>query len=748
MKSFYESYHFFEFFYLICIIPTLQRTKQLRLTTCASAQAVASLTIYNTKHMMKFLIFISFFMTLLSAAAQSPIRLWDKRFAGDSTDNLNAIKRASNGSLFLAGKSNSKNSGEKSLTSKGGYDYWVVKTDSNGTKLWDATIGTTSNEDLYSVVPTADGGCLVGGFTNGGKTGDKNQASFGSSDFWIVKLNASGVKQWDSAYGGNSYEELHYIEPTTDKGYLLIGLSYSAKSGNKKSPNKGDADIWVVKIDSVGRMLWDSSYGGKGYDNCWEGHQTKDGGYMLAAWSKSPISGNKTKDTIGNSDLWLVKINANGVFQWDKVYGGTNLEEINTFMELKDGGFLFPTYSNSGKSGNKLSENKAYLDIWLIRTDANGNKLWEREIGGNSDERCFAIAQTIDNGYVMGGYSYSSTGDRSKFNYGGLDYWVIKIDSGGRPIWDEHLGGKKDDYMQDMVLTPGDNIVLAGYSKSGKEYDRTVDTLNGAYDYWIAKVKQPNFYITKHDTLMCPNDMDYVSYATTNTFADTNKIFLQLSDGYSNFTYLTNVGFKIGTKLKVDSVLALIPGNAYAAPYYKYRFISTGPKDTSLWSFSVKILALPKKPVITHYLDTIICSNSNGVTYQWLKNNVPISGATQRKYRPTVPAYYSVRVDSVESCPAMSDPLAINNIGIRSKGAALEINALPNPFVNSITISLANLNAGKMEIDIFSIDGKLIYHETLTEQTTVIPAQYFVSGIYIVKVVGTEGIGTVKMIKE
>ena len=107
----------------------------------------------------------------------------------------------------------------------------------------------------------------------------------------------------------------------------------------------------------------------------------------------------------------------------------------------------------------------------------------------------------MDNGFIMGGYSYSSTGDRSEFNYGGLDYWVIKIDSGGRPIWDEHLGGKRDDYMQDMVLTPGDNIVLAGHSKSGKEFDRTSDTLNGAYDYWITKA-----YILLGDIFMQQKD--------------------------------------------------------------------------------------------------------------------------------------------------------------------------------------------------------------------------------------------------
>lgn len=680
--------------------------------------------------------------------SQSPVKVWDKRFAGDTTDYLNAIKRSSTGNFFLAGRSNSKNVAEKSQTSKGGYDYWVIKTDTNGNKIWDATVGTANNDDVYSVVPTADGGCVVGGHTNGGKTGDKNQNSFGSNDYWVVKLGSNGVKQWDSAYGGNSYDELHYVEPTSDGGFLLIGLTYSAKTGNKKSPAKGDADIWVVKIDGVGKMLWDSTYGGKGYDNCWEGHQTKDGGFLLAGWSRSTISGNKTIDTIGNTDVWLLKISANGVVLWDKVYGGTLRDEINTFRELPDGGFLFPIYTNSGLNGNKTVNSKGNFDTWLVRTNSLGIKLWEKAVGGNNDDIIFGMAQISDKGFVLGGYSFSNIGDRSKFNYGGGDYWIIKVDSGGRAVWDETLGGNRDDYLQDMALTTGDNIVLAGYSRSAKGKDRTQDTLNGNYDYWIAKIRQPKFYINKHDTLLCPNDAVYAHYVSSNNFADTNKIFLQLSNGYSDFTNATNVGFKLGTKLKTDSILALIPPGAAALPYYKYRFISTSPKDTSLWSFAIKIQALPKKPVITRYLDTLLCSNTNGVLYQWMQNNVPISGANQRKYRPMVAAYYSVRVDSAGACPSTSDPLAVNNIGIRNSSYNLDLVAIPNPFKETINIILSETPVQDVRIEIFSVDGKLVYSGMGSTKEINIPTPMLSSGIYFIKVTDEKGFGMVKMVKE
>ncbi len=698
--------------------------------------------------MKRFLFIVFFSAPFLASFAQSPIKLWDKRFAGDTSDYLNAIKRSTTGHLFLAGRSNSKNVAEKSQSSKGGYDYWVVKADSNGNKIWDATLGTTSNEDVFSVVPTIDGGCLVGGHTSGGKNGDKSQNSFGSNDYWVVKLSVNGVKQWDSSYGGTSYDELHYVEPTSDKGFLLIGLSYSGKTGNKKSPNKGDADIWVVKIDSIGRMLWDSTYGGTGYDNCWEGHQTKDGGFLLAGWSKSPVSGNKTIDSIGNTDVWIIKINGNGVVQWDKVFGGTSRDEINTFMELPDGGFLFPTYSNSNKNGNKNSASKGSFDTWLVRTNALGIKIWERAIGGNSDDLVWGMVQTSDKGFVLGGYSYSSTGDRSKFNYGGADYWVIKVDSGGRPLWDENIGGKRDDNLQDMVLTTGDQIILAGYSKSAKGQDRTQDTLNSNYDYWIAKIKPPTFYITKHDTLLCPSDIVYTHYSASITFADTNKLFLQLSDGYSNFTTITNVGFKLGTKLKADSILTLIPSTATAGLYYKFRFVSTAPKDTSLWSFAVKIMSLPKKPMITRYFDTLYCSNSNGVTYQWMKNNVPIPGANQQKYVVLVTGYYSVQVDSLNACPTTSIALAVNSIGIRNNTHSREIQAIPNPFYQSITIKISETIENAVRLDLFSVDGKIIFSEPAYLKETILQLPPIAPGIYFLRVTTKDGAGLCKIIKQ
>jgi hypothetical protein len=682
--------------------------------------------------MKKIIILIATLLeSLFAFSQQSPLKLWDKRFAGDSTDQLTCIGRHPGGSMFIGGYSNSKKIAEKSQNPKGGTDYWVIKTDSNGGKLWDMTYGTNVNDVMMSVVPTADGGCLIGGYTQGGKNNDKTLNSFGSADYWVVRLASNGAKLWDSSYGGNSYEELHYIEPCNDKGFLLVGISASGKSGNKKSPNKGDFDVWVVKIDSMGKMQWDSSYGGRGFENCYSAHQTKDGGFLIAATSRSSISGNKTQDSIGNADLWILKINGNGIVQWDKVYGGKNAEELWNFTELDDGGFVFPVNTSSDTSIHKKVFNKGYLDIWLIRTDANGNKVWERSIGGNYDDRVWAIVKNLDMGFTLGGYSGSITGDRGRLNIGSVDYWIIKTDSLGKPLWDERFGGIREDILQGMVSTPSDNLILAGYTRSGKGFDKTQDTLNGFYDYWITKVRPSRFYITKHDTLLCPNDLSYVHYNSSINFADTNKIFLQMSDGISNFQNGVTVGFKNPTKLKSDSILALIPSSVFPTPYYKFRFISTAPKDTSQWSFAVNILGVPKKPVVTRVYDTLVCSNANGVTYQWQKNNIDIQGANQRKYLVASPGYYSVRVDSFASCPVYSDPLAVNSVGIK-KGTLLDIMIKPNPFYSFLEINTGTERCAGIEM--FDVSGKMVLSYPAMTASIILNTESLLPGFYIVTV--------------
>src|SRR5204863_32675 len=151
--------------------------------------------------------------------------------------------------------------------------------------------------------------------------------NWGNIDYWIVKTDSIGNKQWDKDFGGTNNDELFSIQQTADGGYILGGCSVSGISGDKTQVNWGDIDYWIVKTDSLGNKQWDKDFGGTSDDFLYSMQQTADGGYILGGISSSGISGDKTQVTWGNSDYWIVKTDSLGNKQWDKDFGGTVTEE-------------------------------------------------------------------------------------------------------------------------------------------------------------------------------------------------------------------------------------------------------------------------------------------------------------------------------------------------------------------------------------------------------------------------------------
>ncbi|MFO0399157.1 MAG: T9SS C-terminal target domain-containing protein, partial [Sphingobacteriia bacterium] len=194
--------------------------------------------------------------------------------------------------------------------------------------LWDRTYGGSNHEDLTEILPTADGGYLLGGRSASGMNGNKTAPRRGDYDYWVVKIDAQGAVEWDRTYGGSynldnpvlyfsQADLLTSLVSTADGGYLLGGKSMSpANTGNKTAPNRGSFDYWVVKIDAQGAVQWDSTYGGSSDDEPTALVATANGGYLLGGTSGSEANtGNKTAPKRGSDDYWLVQINGDGVLQ-------------------------------------------------------------------------------------------------------------------------------------------------------------------------------------------------------------------------------------------------------------------------------------------------------------------------------------------------------------------------------------------------------------------------------------------------
>src|SRR4051812_16362225 len=191
---------------------------------------------------------------------------------------------------------------------------------------WQKTFGGTNNEWLNVMVPTSDGGFILGGSSDSAASGNKTSTGYGGADFWIVKVDADGTKLWENTFGGLSDDILNSVEQTTDGGLILGGSSSSAVTGNKLAPHWGGVDYWVIKLDFNGQKRWDKSFGGSGDDQLYSVHQLPDGGYLLSGSSEFGVSGNKTNAGFGSLDLWVVKLDVDGNKVWEKSFGGADGE--------------------------------------------------------------------------------------------------------------------------------------------------------------------------------------------------------------------------------------------------------------------------------------------------------------------------------------------------------------------------------------------------------------------------------------
>jgi hypothetical protein len=413
---------------------------------------------------------------------------WDRAFGGESWDAFTSVVPTRDGGYLVAGSSASGADGNKASSSFGHRDYWAVKVDAAGNKEWDRAFGGGADDVLTSVVPTRDGGYLLAGHSQLGAGGNKTSNGFGGWDYWVVKVDGAGNKAWDRAFGGESDDFLRSVVATSDGGYLLAGYSYSGAGGNMSTNSFGGYDYWVVKVDWAGNKEWDRASGGGSDDFLWTVVATSDGGFLLTGWSGSGAGGNKTSNGFGGFDYWVVKVDGAGNKAWDRAFGGESDDFLRSVVATSDGGYLLAGYSYSGAGGNMSTNSFGGYDYWVVKVDWAGNKEWDRAFGGGSDDFFWTVVATSDGGYLLGGGSLSGAGgNKSSNGFGGWDYWVVKVDGTGNKEWDRAFGGSQDDYLTSVVATSDGGYLLGGWSSSGAGGNKSSSSF-GDRDYWVVKL--------------------------------------------------------------------------------------------------------------------------------------------------------------------------------------------------------------------------------------------------------------------
>ena len=257
--------------------------------------------------------------------------------------------------------------------SNGNLDYWVVKLDSKGTVEWQKTLGGKYHDELKSIHQTQDGGFVLGGYSNSPVSGNKTAPNFGLGDYWVVKLNEDGNVQWQQTYGGDGDDNLFSLIPTKDGGYLLGGNSNSGATNSKSKTNKSGTDFWVIKVDDIGLIQWQDTYDFGKYDVLTSLVENKDGSFLIGGYAQSEL-GNKQKsnaktvkaDKEGISDYIALKIDAEGKERWSKTVGSKGDEVLRKLLETRDGGYLLAGTSNGSISRDKKTA-KGGNDFWVVK---------------------------------------------------------------------------------------------------------------------------------------------------------------------------------------------------------------------------------------------------------------------------------------------------------------------------------------------------------------------------------------------
>ncbi|UOK41500.1 MULTISPECIES: T9SS type A sorting domain-containing protein [Flavobacterium] len=423
---------------------------------------------------------------LLSFLSYSqPAIQWQKNYGGSADDYGKSICQASDGGYLISGLTGS-NDGD--ITGfHGDYDCWIAKINSTGTIQWKRTLGGSGLDNINSIQQTLDGGYILAGSTNS-SDGDitSNQGGY---DCWVIKLNSSGTIVWKKTFGGTGWESVLSIQQTSDGGYIFAGYSGSA-NGDVASVYAG-TNFWVVKLDAAGTILWQKTFGGNGQDYAWSIQQTTDGGYIVAGETNS-TDGDITSNVV-NYDGWIVKLNANGIMQWQRTLGGDNADSIYCIRQTSDGGFILV--------GN------SYGNIYIHKLNANGIPQWYEIAGGTGADIPYDIQQTVDGGYIVAGVTSSTDGDVTE-NHGGYDYWIVKFDASGGILWQKTLGGSGDDRAFAIQKISDGGYIIAGMSNST---NGDITEYHGDYDYWIVKLtseqlatndfQQENSFIIYHNPI-------------------------------------------------------------------------------------------------------------------------------------------------------------------------------------------------------------------------------------------------------
>lgn len=603
------------------------------------------------------------------AYAQDNIPEWSKRYRASRTDIPTCALEVSDG-YILGGSSDSYVGRDKSDVCYGGMDYWIIKTDKYGNKLWDGVYGGSQDDDLKKIFATPDGGFLLIGTSVSNVSGNKFQPNRGdqyTEDYWVVKISSTGVKLWDKAYGGDFVDNLKDAIATKDGGFLLAGSSASSAGFEKSEGARtrldqygnvvNSWDYWLVKIDSNGQKLWDKTYGGDGNDQSYTLAETEDGKIFIGGNSTSGISGDKSDPTDGSPDTWILKLTENGEKIWDKAYGVNGIiDGVVDMITTPDNGLVMFHYLNYWP--------KFKSDQSLIRLNADGNIIWEKTIVGKENLTYLVGVSYIEKSAT--GFYLLSTNSTDGFLYNSSasnSIFLATCDWDGNVIDERLLLNASTIHPQSFLINSSNNILVAYYDFTPGIADYRAATYNLSNSLRLEAEYNSGSTDVGQYSIGTISSTIFSNYKTVRIYDKGDKIKISFSTSEGNFR-----------------IMARVRSGAYSNS-------TNWSNPTSYWPNGYKFSVDEAPVVLTGINSSVSEKNSTYGNSFWGTMESDLVSLTAGVHTFEIESNkLFVGVDYIEIVGAGSSE--INPVS----SAALEntIAVYPNPFSDRINVTLAN----------------------------------------------------------
>jgi len=323
----------------------------------------------------------------------------------------------------------------------------------------------------------------------------------------ILVLGLNLNAQWAKTYGGSEDDYPNSILQTSDGGYIIFGSTESFGFSNRYS------DIWILKLNSLGDIEWQKTYGDHWGNPAYSIQKTTDGGYIFACHMPA------------TSDFAFIKLSSNGDIEWKNIYGDNSVNRSYSFQQTVDGGYIV--------ASTDWSSDLQMCDVSVLKLFFDGTVEWSKTYAGSGDERLFSIQQTFDGGYIVASYTNS-------YGAGSSDIWILKLASDGNIEWEKTYGGSQDEEASFIQQTIDGGYIVAGYTKTYGVGERDILILkffpNGDLDSSCVFVKESSAEvstadISSADSYIDSDDSDIISKDVEITTQESEAVVYSLCSG-------------------------------------------------------------------------------------------------------------------------------------------------------------------------------------------------------------------------